>query len=252
VAPAIFLGLLAAGAVLLVLVDRRRTRRPTQREDSGALDYINLFIATVYMVLLSLIVVVMWSNISDLGGSVRAEAAALNTLVETADRMPPAEGLPLRAAARDYADSVLAGEWPAPRAADPADLPAAHVLEQARSTLARPVAAGTRLDTVEDQAIADIDTVLAARADRLAKSGDGVPTFLLVTLAGLSLVTAATPLALGLRADAAAFAGFALATTLVGLAFWFVLDLRSPYHGLIHVDPQPLRTVAVLDPARGG
>ena len=62
-----------------------------------------------------------------------------------------------------------------------------------------------------------------------------------IALAVLSLITIATPLALGLRADALAFAGFVVTTALVCLAFWFVVELQSPFHGLIHASPQPLR-----------
>lgn len=237
--------LAAVGALFLTERYRKEEKERTEREDANAVEYINVFIATLYMVLLSLIVVVMWNNTADVGNDVRAEATGLQALVSTADRMPPTEGSALRTAARDYADSVLATEWP-PGADGPTTMPAARILSRARAALAHPVAAGAQVGTIEDQGLAEIDAVSAARDDRLAKSGKGVPVFLLIALGALSLTTIATPLALGLRADPVAFAGLALTTALVCLSYWFVLDLQSPYHGPVHASAQPLRDLLVL------
>ncbi len=243
---AILVGLVAAAVIVLVLMDRRRERGAAEREDAQAVEYINLFIGTLYMVLLSLVVVVMWQNVSDVGGDVRTEAAGLEALVQTAQRLPAAEGTPLLEAAHEYAAAVLNTEWPpkagAGNGADES-APAAGILARARAAVTHPVASGAMAGTVEDQAIEEINTVAEARDDRLAKSGDGIPTVLLIALAVLSLITIATPLALGLRADAVAFAGFVVTTALVCLAFWFVVDLQSPFHGLIHASQQPLRDV---------
>ncbi|MGH6654707.1 MAG: hypothetical protein ACRDVE_05830 [Actinocrinis sp.] len=240
----ILICLVVAAVAVLVVLDRRRGRSAgrVEREDVRALEYINVFIGTLYMVLLSLIVVLMWQNVSDVSGDVRSEAASLQALVQTAQRLPPSEGVPVLNAAHEYASSVLDTEWPpkAGAATDP-EAPAARVLADARAAVTHPVAAGASAGTIEDQAITDINAVAEARDDRLAKSTDGVPPFLLIALAILSLITIATPLTLGLRAHALALAGFVVTTALVCLAFWFVIELQSPYHGLIHASAQPLR-----------
>src|SRR6185437_14515639 len=193
----ILIGLVVVAVAVLVLLDRRRKDARVEREDAQAVEYINLFIGTLYMVLLALVVVVMWQNVSDVSGDVRTEASGLQALVQTAQRLPAAEGQPLLKAAHEYAATVLSSEWPPkPGSDNGADesAPAARILD-----------------------------------------------VLLIALAVLSLITIATPLALGLRADALAFAGFVVTTALVCLAFWFVVELQSPFHGLIHASPQPLR-----------
>lgn len=236
--------LIAVAVTLLVITDRRRMRGESRikREDGPALEYINVFIGTLYMVLLSLIVVLMWQNVSDVSGDVRAEAAGLQAVVQTAQRLPAAEGTPLLKAAHEYASSVLNTEWP-PKAGTDSNTaaPAGRILDEARAAVSRPVSAGSSAGTVEDQVLSEIQSVSDARDDRLAKSSGSVPTFLLIALAMLSLITIATPLTLGLRADALAFSGFVVTTALVCLAFWLVVELQSPYHGLIHASSQPLR-----------
>lgn len=245
-ALAILVVLVVAAVSMLIVLDRRRKEGGCEREDAPALDYINLFIGTLYIVLLSLVVVIMWQNISDVSGDVRTEGAGLKALVQTARQLPESEGQPLLKAAHDYAAAVLRTEWPPPAASGgeaDQNAPAARILAEARAAVTHPVPSGAQAGTVEDQAIAQINTVADARDDRLAKSDDQTPTVLLIALAVLSAITIATPLALGLRADAVAFAGFVVTTALVCLAFWFVVDLQSPFHGLIHASQQPLRDV---------
>jgi hypothetical protein len=239
----ILICLVAAAVTVLVVLDRRRTEGALpEREDRQALEYINLFISTLYIVLLSLVVVVTWQNVSDVSGDVRSEAAGLQALVQTAQRMPAAERTPLLNAAHQYATSVLNTEWPPKTGTDVnTDNPVGRILDTARAAVSHPVASGASAGTIEDEAISEINQVSDARDDRLAKSSSSVPTMLLIALAILSLITIATPLALGLRTDAIAFTGFIITTALVLLAFWFVLELQSPYSGLIHASQQPLR-----------
>lgn len=242
----ILICLIVVAAVALVVLDRRRAGIGlAEREDRPGLEYINVFIGTVYMVLLSLIVVVTWQNTSDVSSDVRTEASALQALVQTAQRMPESERVPLVNAAHEYATSVLKTEWPPSSGTDVnTDAPAARILATARASVSHPVASGASAGTIEDEAISEINQVSDARDDRLAKSASTIPTMLLIALGVLSVITIATPLALGLRADAFAFTGLVITTALVILAFWFVLALQSPYHGLIHASEQPLREVA--------
>jgi hypothetical protein len=241
----ILICLLAVAVTVLVILDRRREEGPLEREDRHAVEYINIFIGTVYIVLLSLVVVVTWQNTSDVSGDVRAEAAGLQALVQTAQRMPESERVPLINAAHEYATSVLNTEWPPKGGTDVnTNAPASRILDAARAAVSRPVVSGASAGTIEDQAISEINEVSDARDDRLAKSSSSIPTLLLVALGVLSLITIATPLVLGLRADAVAFTGLVITTALVILAFWFVLALQSPYSGLIHASQQPLRELA--------
>ena len=242
----ILICLIVVAVAVLVALDRRRAgEAPLEREDRHAVEYINLFIATLYMVLLSLIVVVTWQNTSDVSSDVRTEASGLQALVQTAQRMPASERVPLINAAHEYAASVLNTEWPPTNGTDVnTDAPAARILTAARTAVSHPVASGASAGTIEDEAISEINQISDARDDRLAKSSSTIPTLLLIALGVLSVMTIATPLALGLRADALAFTGLVITTALVILAFWFVLALQSPYHGLIHASQQPLREVA--------
>jgi hypothetical protein len=237
---AVLVCLVLASVVALAITDRLRKRKEhkPEREDGSALDYVNTFISTLYVVLLALIVVVQWQNVDQINSDVGSEASTLTALVQTADRMPGHEGVVVHDSAIDYAKAVLADEWPPP--ADTAGDGAAKALDTGEAAVTHPVGLQTSLGTIEDQAISEYQTLAETRADRLAVSTSRTSPILLIALGVLSLITVLTPLALGLRADTIAFTGLLVSTLLVCLAFWLVLDLDSLYHGVIHADSTPL------------
>jgi len=230
--------LVVAAIAALAVTEKVRKEHKPERKDASALDYVNTFISTLYMILLALVVVVQWQNVDQVNTDVRTESTALTALVQTSQRMPAAEGATVRASAIDYANAVLAHEWPAP--ADATNDAAATALNTGQAAVTHPVADNVSLGTIDDQAIGEYQAIAAAREDRLAASGSQTSPVLIIALGVLSFITILTPLALGLRADAIAFAGLTVSTLLVCLSFWFVLDLNSLYHGLIHTDSTPL------------
>ncbi len=235
---AILICLVLASIAALVIVERLRKENKPERADASALDYLNAFISTLYMVLLALIVVVQWQNVDEINSDVRTEATTLTALVQTSQRMPGPEAAVVRDSAVNYAKAVLAHEWPPP--GDATGDAVAGVLNTGEAAVTHPVALTTSLGTIEDQAISEYQSLAASRADRVTASGAQTSPILLVALGILGFVTILTPLVLGLRADAIAFSGLAVSTLLVCLSFWFVLDLNSLYHGLIHADSGPL------------
>lgn len=236
---AVLICLVLASAAALIVTDRARKERRPERQDASALDYVNTFISTLYMVLLALIVVVQWQNVDQINTDARSETTTLTALVQTAQRMPGVEGVTVRGSAIDYAKGVLAQEWPP--AHDGVGDAAASALNVGEGAVTHPVALDTSLGTIEDQAIGEYQSLAETRADRLATSGDRTSTALIIALGALSLVTIVTPLFLGLRADALAFTGLVLTTALVCFSFWFVLDLDTLFHGVIHADSAPFQ-----------
>jgi hypothetical protein len=235
---AILICLVLASAAALVITDRARKEHKPERPDAPALDYVNTFISTLYMVLLALVVVVQWQNVDEINTDVRTEAYTLSTLLQTSERLPSAEAAIVRASAVDYAQSVLHTEWPAPESTGSTTVTKA--LDTGQAAVTHPVDPDAQLGTIEDQAIGEFQGLQQARADRLGVGDEDIPSVLILALGVLSLVTVLTPLALGLRSDALAFSGLVISTLLVCLSFWLVLDLQTLYSGLIHVDSTPL------------
>ena len=79
---AVLVCLVLASVVALAITDRLRKRKEhkPEREDGSALDYVNTFISTLYVVLLALIVVVQWQNVDQINSDVGSEASTLTAL----------------------------------------------------------------------------------------------------------------------------------------------------------------------------
>jgi heme/copper-type cytochrome/quinol oxidase subunit 2 len=197
---AVLVCLVLASVVALAITDRLRKRkeeRKSEREDGSALDYVNTFISTLYVVLLALIVVVQWQNVDQINSDVGSEASTLSALVQTADRMPGHEGVVVHDSAIDYAKAVLAHEWPPP--SDASGDAAAKALDTGEAAVTHPVGLQTSLGTIEDQAIGEYQALAETRADRLTVSSSQTSPILLVALGVLSLITVLTPLATSTR-----------------------------------------------------
>lgn len=241
-AVAVLVCLVLASVAALLVTDhlrKRKGRRP-ERADAPALDYVNTFISTLYMVLLALVVVVQWQNVDQINADVRAEATTLGALVQTAQRMPGAEGTAVHDSAIDYAEAVIAHEWPPPSSRAAQDDAAAAALNAGEAAVTHPVGLDVSLGTIEDQAIGQYQALAQSRADRLATSSSETSPVLIIALGVLSFITVITPLVLGLRADAIAFTGLVMTSALVCLSFWFVLDINTLFHGIVHADSAPL------------
>jgi len=239
---AVLICLVLASVAALLVTDhlRKRKENSPERTDASALDYVNAFISTLYMVLLALVVVVQWQNVDQINADARSEATTLTALVQTAQRMPGAEGQAVRDSTVAYAKGVIGTEWPPPSGADTDQDAAAQALNAGEDAVTHPVALSTSLGTIEDQAIGQYQTLAATRDDRLAAATSQTSPVLMSALGVLSFITIITPLILGLRADAIAFGGLVLTTALVCLSFWFVLDLNTLFHGVVHADYGPL------------
>lgn len=113
---------------------------------------------------------------------------------------------------RNYTTGVLGYEWPAHGAAN--TLPASQAAQAALNHLATPFTLDQQT-TLRDQTLGLITDLQQNRADRLAKSAQGLPGPLLATFAVLSVVTVLLPYLLKPRAQLHSLIGL---TVSVGLA----------------------------------
>ena len=152
---AVLICLVLASGAALVITDRGRKEHRPERKDGAAVNYVNTFISTLYMVLLALVVVIQWQNVDEVNSDVRTEAYTLTALMQTAARMPTNEATTVRASAVDYAQGVLHAEWPPPNANGSDTV--ARVLSSGQTAVTHPVDTDVQLGTIEDQAIGEYE-----------------------------------------------------------------------------------------------
>lgn len=229
-------------SVLAHMIVARRAASAEQHEhhEAAATDYVNVLVSAVYLLLVAFIIVVLWQRQEDISSDVRSEASDLSQLTWIAHRLPSDDHQMLRAAVHDYATAVLTDEWPARSSADTA--PAWRASQNAISSLATTFNLDQQT-TLRDEAISLVADVQQNRADRLAKSAQGLPGPLLVTFAIVSAATVLLPYLLRPRIRAHSVIGLTVSVGLVVASAWLVVDLIRPYDGLLAVSPGPLRNV---------
>ena len=107
---ALFVGFYWAGAVLVRPILRQFVKNTPGAND--IVGYILSCFCVFYGLLLGLIAVTAYQNVSDAGENVTREAAALSALYEDASRYPEPHGQNLRWLLRDYTRYVIKYAWP--------------------------------------------------------------------------------------------------------------------------------------------
>jgi hypothetical protein len=239
----VILGVAVAAILAHVIVARRSSAVNAEEHnhhEAAATDYVNVLVSAVYLLLVAFIIVVLWQRQEDISSDVRAEASDLSQLTWIAHRLPTSDHEMLRTAVQDYTTAVLAHEWPATQ---PADMTAAWQASQyAISHLATTFSLDQQT-TLRDEAISLVADMQQNRADRLAKSAQGLPGPLLVTFGICSAATVLLPYLLRPRIRAHSVIGLMISVGLVVASAWLVVDLLRPYDGLLAVSPGPLRNV---------
>ena len=107
---ALFVGFYWAGAILVRPILRQFVKNTPGAND--IVGYILSCFCVFYGLLLGLIAVTAYQNVSDAGENVTREAAALSALYEDASRYPEPHGQNLRWLLRDYTRYVIKYAWP--------------------------------------------------------------------------------------------------------------------------------------------
>ena len=210
--------------------------------DTGLTLAVYEVLGTIYAILLAFAVSGVWQNFSAAVASVQTEAAALLGLIHIVDAFPSEHTRKIRTVAITYATEVI-GEWQvlagvARGAVVPQDLSSesAQALIRAVQFLEP---ASARETTVFEQALVMLNNWLDARRKRLQSVGGGSAAALWPLLIAGGVVLFAFHglfVARSTEVWAALLLGL---SAVVGLAFYLIFSLDSPFTGSLsaHVGP---------------
>ncbi len=215
--------------------------------NSGLTASVYEVLGTTYAVLLAFAVSGVWQNFSTAHASVQAEADALSDLVHVALVFPSERTGEVRAVALAYAKSVVHEEWPAlPRVAQ-GHIPPQKLGRQSSMALIRAVQTldpvNAREAAVFEQTLVVLKNWLDARRERLesARGGSASALWPLLIAGAVVLfafnglfVTGAPPVWTAL------LLGF---SSVVGLAFYLIFSLESPFTGGLSAKATPFHWV---------
>ncbi|KAA2267123.1 DUF4239 domain-containing protein [Solihabitans fulvus] len=237
---------LVAAAALLLRTTRLGERR--ERWHDQATGPVGAMLNALFLVSLALSVITAWQAYDHATGHVRDEAAALAGLFASLGDLPGGEQL--QGEVRAYTQTVLDLEWPALATRDSERDPDQSLPRIASGVLAIRTTDGS-VQAARTRVLKYLDVATEARRSRLHDATTSLPKGLLACLVLTALAALGHVLLMGLPHTAASMIPLLAEAAVIATGVFVVFATRSPYRGVLHIDPEPLRdALAAFTPNR--
>jgi len=241
VAP--FITIAVGGAVL---VRRWRLENLEEYRETAGLIYTTA--GVLYAVVLGFVVVTVWEDYSRAEMTVRDEANALADLYRISDTLDPAFRGQIRSRLEDYVSAAIQQEWPAlARGQHSADT-AAQALSLLHA-LTRYTPPAARESALYAEMLKHATRFIDSRRERHEAAQLGVqPALWWVLLLGSVLIIGFSCLFV-VRSVLMHIAVVTIPAALIGMMFFLIVAMDSPFRGGMAIEPAPLQQL--LDDWRG-
>jgi hypothetical protein len=243
--PTVWAGVAVVGGFLvstlavgyLVAVFTSQEIRSAHNDRAG---FILAVIGVIYAVLLAFIAIGVWERFQDAEARTYDEAGALATVYRDAGSFPNAGEL--RTALEAYVHSVIDHEWPRMRRG--ARSPISDALLESVDRDVRALPANTpRLQDIQSQMLAAMDTALMDRQTRLTIDFNGINGILWAVLILGAYLTVGFTYFFGFERTIMQQLMIGALGLMIGLVLFLVMALDFPYRGSIAVEPEAFRSV---------
>lgn len=224
------------------LIFRRFVHRwfHTERRANDMVGFVLSSFSVLYGILLGLIAVAVYQNISVLSDVIAKEASSLGAIYRDLTGYPQPMRDRLRDELRTYTHYEITRDWPQLRlGVIPSE--GTHRLEQFMDDLLtfEPVTRGQ--ETLHSETLRQINTFLALRTERLTSVSTGIPEVLWWVVGIGALITLLLLSMLDMEVHVHLILGAALSVFL-GLVIFLIAELDNPFRGHA-VDPGPFENV---------
>ncbi|HWF72796.1 MAG TPA: DUF4239 domain-containing protein [Solirubrobacteraceae bacterium] len=251
--PTVWLGLgivlIAVSLALLGLILVRRSVELSQLKASHEVaGFLIAIVGVIYAVLLGFVVVIVWEQFGTTDSGVSAEAVAVGNLYRDAVALGN-QGRPLRAATRNYANSVVTVEWVSmadhQRESPQTDIALNGMWRAVKDLRARNATQGDFLTN----AITDVSTVSTQRRMRIEASGSEIPSTLWLVLIVGALICVAFTYFFGVDSFAAHALMVSALAAIISLSLLVILTLNLPFTGGVALGPDAMHSAIAEFPS---
>jgi len=242
--PIVIIGSTVAAAFAVSLLTRSFLSAKQLEADMGLTSAVYGTLGTIYAVLIAFVVSGVWQSFSDAGTAVSGEADALTDLVFILLRLPPERSADTRRLAKAYVESVVE-RWNDMVRATTGKGQAQEITLDTSSALMRSIIAiepaTDREQVIYAQALQLMATWLDARRNRLRSArGDTAKALWGLLIAGACVLFAFH--GMFVTHVWAVWTGLLLGLSLiVGLSFYLIFSLDSPFTGKLSAGPEPFQ-----------
>jgi hypothetical protein len=193
-------------------------------------------LGTIYAVMIGFMLYAVWANFQTADTNASNEANSLVNLFRTADGLPPAQRDGLKIAAVNYANVVIANEWPTMSRDGVAHAGHAFVDRMWR------IAVQTQTSTYTQQAslaqtMNELSDMTKHRRIRILESKTKMPPILWIVLVIGGVITIGSSCLIGTENFPLQFCLIFALSLLISMALVAIGDIDRPFQGSVHVSP---------------
>jgi hypothetical protein len=226
------------GAAVAATLGWALRRRKTEPEDV-TIGFLGPSLAALYLLVLALSVAAEWGTISDAHQGATTEASALHQLYWSAAGLPPANAAVLENEVKAYASAVVNHDWPE-MSQGKLDDETEDMLGTMKATVLRVNPPNAAASAAQTDALNQIGTLAAVRAQREDDVGVKLPSGLLAGVIATSVVVALFPFAVGIRPMLQSIILASMQAALVAIGIVVIFQLDHAYSGPLAVRPEPM------------
>lgn len=211
--------------------------------DSAGLNTMIGPVGEVYAVLLAFTIFVIWGQFTEVENLVIRESNSLDDLLRFSAYLDADTNAALRRAIAAYAQRVLKHEWPA-LGEGRADKQSSELFVAILDSVAEAKAATETQKLIHARLIEMAQQTAACRNERVSKSMTRMPPTLSGLVRSVSAVLLLLIFVYPFESEAIGAACFVLASVVVFLANFVMLDTDNPIRGVWNVSPKPFAALA--------
>jgi Protein of unknown function (DUF4239) len=212
-------------------------------------------LGTTYAVIIGFMLFAVWSDFETAERNVEEEASSLINLYWAASGLPQAQRQEIRKLASDYADTMIADEWPAMSQGS-----VAHngtlIVQQFWEAASQAQSLNASEQVSLEQVMSEIGSITEHRRIRQLQSETNLPPVLWTVLIVGAVITIMSSCLFGSEYPALHVLQVVTLALLLSLALVAVADINHPFRGSVHVKPTGFenakRIFGMLDRSQDG
>ncbi|MBB5078566.1 bestrophin-like domain [Nonomuraea endophytica] len=232
----------AVGVVALAALVFRKIGKGSDDNDPGgpSVAHAGAMLSALFLLAFAIAIIVPWTKADSARQNTQTESQAAVEAYWAAAGLPDATRDAVRSGLRDYVGFVVDSEWPlmAQGAVDPVGAERVDALRTQVTGLA------TKSDDVadaQDQVLAHVQDLAAARAQRVIDAGATPPNGLLLLTALSGIIVVLFPLLAGARPRGWSVLPLMALAAMLGFGIYLTWDIMRVFDGPLAVGPDAFR-----------
>ena len=239
------MSLLNLGILLVVLLGcgvsvyliHRYWAHEKRQEHTDVAGFIFAGVAVLYAVLLAFVVILGWETLSSARATTYSEADQLSNVYWISRSFPAPQGPAIEHLTLDYAHTVIDREWPLMNRGK-SSLEAQVLLNQIRSAVFRFMPRSGQQQALYEQAVVSVNSLTAARRDRLDAMSETVQEPIWVALITGGVITVGFCLLFGVKSRTVHIVMVVGIAALITISLILIKNMQYPFAGNPHIGPE--------------